>query len=275
MKNKNRQIKTIYYTDERNDEFSGVQKKAVDIGDSFCFVHKNIFWRAAAFFVYRIIMTPFAYIYCKLKFGAKTVGREKLKESRGRGCFLYCNHTLLAGDAFLPNVSMFPKTNYVIVNSDNVATPGTKNFVQMCGAIPVPQSGTAYRSFLDAIEKRVLQKCCVTVYPEAHIWPYYTGIRNFPSTSFRFPVKYDAPVYVSTTTFQAKKHGSTPRVTVFIDGPFYPDMSSPREAAGKLRDTVYSVMCRRSENSTYEAIKYVRKDKSDDKSDVRGQPESI
>lgn len=217
MKKREPQNRTIYYSDEKNDEFSGITKKTVTIGDKFRFVHKSLIWRAAAFFAYRIIMTPFAYLYCKLKFRLRIVGREKLKKY-GEGCFLYCNHTLMAGDAFLPNLVMFPKNNYVIVHPDNISTPGTKNFVLMCGAIPIPQTGTAYRGFLDAIEKRILQKCCVTVYPEAHIWPYYTGIREFPSTSFRFPVKYGAPVFVSTTTFQARKHGKTPKVTVWVDG---------------------------------------------------------
>ena len=69
----------IYYRRE-DEEFSGITKKTIDIDKRFKFLHKNIFWRIAAFIVYRVIMTPFAFIYCKLKFSLKTVGREKLKK---------------------------------------------------------------------------------------------------------------------------------------------------------------------------------------------------
>lgn len=36
------------------------------------------------------------------------------------------------------------------------------------------------RSFLDAIRTRIEEGSFIMVYPEAHIWPYYTGIRDFP-----------------------------------------------------------------------------------------------
>ena len=43
------------------------------------------------------------------------------------------------------------------------------------------------------------------------------------------------PIYVSTSTFQVRKEGKPPKVTVYIDGPFYPDKTvSRREAQAKL-----------------------------------------
>lgn len=253
--------KKVYYS-RSDEEFSGVTKNTIAIDKSFKFLHKNIFWRILAFIVYRVIMTPFAFIYCKLKFSLKAIGTEKLRKFK-KGCMMYANHTLLAGDAFIPNITTFPKKNYVIVNADNVSTPGTKNIVTMCGAIPIPDDIQAYRFFLNAIEKRLLQNACITVYPEAHIWPYYTGVRNFTESSFRYPVKYDVPIFVSTTTFQKKKHGTTPRVTVYIDGPFYAVGSDLRAKARYLRDKAYETLCKRSKNSTYSPIEYIKKEENE------------
>lgn len=251
--------RTYEYSDELKDDFFGVTKETIRIPSDFKYVHTNIFWKACSFVVYSIIMRPFAYVYCKLKFRLKIVGGEKLKAQTG-GYFLFSNHTLAAGDAFIPNIVTFPKKNYVITNADNVSTPGTKNYVLMCGALPLPTELRGLQNYYEALKKYYTDGRTITVYPEAHIWPYYTGIRNFASVSFNYPVKLDSPVYVSTTTFQRRKYTEVPRVTVYIDGPFYPDKDiPPRKAAEKLRDEVYYAMVRRAEMSTYSVNTYVKK----------------
>ena len=48
-------------------------------------------------------------------------------------------------------------------------------------------------------------------------------------------------------------------MTTYIDGPFYPDMSlSLKERRKTLRDEVYAQMCKRSELSDVEVIKYIK-----------------
>ena len=247
--------RVIYYNDELKDDFAGVSKPDIDIAEDFKFINNNIFWRILSFIAYRIIMKPFAFIYCKLKFHLKIVDNTTKKIQRG--CFLYCNHTLLAGDAFIPNVIKFFKKVYVIVNPENIASSGTKNFILMNGAIPIPKAIKPFKNFLKAIEQRILKGGMITLYPEAHIWPYYTGIRHFKSVSFKFPVKFNKPIFVSTTTFQKKKLGKTPKVTVYLEGPFYADKDlSAKENAEKLCEKAYNTMLRNSKNSTYEHIIY-------------------
>lgn len=251
--------KVFYYRNESHDDFAGIRRDTVKIGADFPYLHKNPLWNIAAFIVYRVIMTPFAFLYCKFKFGLRIVGRRALKQSKKQGTFLYSNHTLMAGDAFIPNMVSFPRRTYVVVNADNLSAKGTRNWVQMSGALPIPTEIGGMRTFLGAMEKRVLQGHCIQIYPEAHIWPYYTGIRPFGASSFRYPVRFDSPVYCTTTTFQKKKHGKTPRVTVYVDGPFLPDRNlHPREQEKQLRDAVYETMCRRAQNSTYSPIEYRR-----------------
>ena len=120
--------KVIYYSDELKDEFAGVSRSGYEVPKKYKYVHKNIFWRALAFFVYRVIMTPIAFLYCKIKLKLKIVDRTKKKRKDEGGCFLYANHTLLIGDAFIPSLLMFPKKTYVVVNSENLSTFGDQKF---------------------------------------------------------------------------------------------------------------------------------------------------
>ncbi len=262
----------VYYQDETNEDFSGIVRPPFEIGASYPYRRKNPFWKLASFFVYRICMTPFAFLYSKIKFGYRIVNRKALREAGKSGCFLYGNHTLLAGDAFLPSLVSFPRKTSVVVNADNLAVPLTRGWIQMSGAIPVPTLQSGMRRFLDALEKEMLLGHNVQIYPEAHVWPYYTGIRRFSSGSFRYPIRFDVPVYCTTTTFQKKRFGKTPRVTVYVDGPFYADPSLPdRKKAEQLCDRVYQTMCERAKNSTYTPIRYVKREATDASTDGKGE----
>ena len=253
--------KIIYYGDELHDDFAGITRNTITIDASFPLLHKSSIWNAAAFLVYRVIMTPFAFFYSKLKFGLRIVNKKTLHEVKKQGLFLYGNHTLMAGDAFIPNLISFPRRTHVVVNADNLSQKGTRTWIQMSGALPLPTELSGMRPFLTAMETRIKQGDCVQIYPEAHVWPYYTGIRPFGEAAFRYPVRFDAPVFCTTTTFQKRKWRKTPRVTVFVDGPFYPDPSlRPRDREKDLRDRVYETMCQRAKNSTYSPITYCKKD---------------
>jgi len=114
---------------------------------------------------------------------------------------------------------------------------------------------------MDVIEDRVVnKKQSITIYPEAHIWPYYIGIRNFKAVSFTYPIKFNKPVFCVTNTYQKKNNSSKVKMVSYIDGPFYPDMSlNKKDAQNKLRDIVYEKMVERAKNSNVEVVKYIKK----------------
>lgn len=261
-----------YYRDELHDEFSGIVRKPFPIDGKYKYKRNNPLWKIASILFYRVIMTPFAFFWCKCKFGLRIKNRKAFKEIKKEGCFVYGNHTLMAGDAFIPSLAAFPKRTEVVVSSDNLAVPFTRPFIEMAGAIPVPTDLHASRGFLNTLEKKILLGHSVQIYPEAHIWPYYTGIRRFGSASFRYPIKFGAPVYSTTTTFQ-KRRGKIPRVTVFVDGPFYADpQKPPRVQETELRNLVYETMCRRAkENNTAEPIRYIRQTLPDENTEEASQ----
>ncbi len=256
--------KTVYYSDELRDDFAGVgARPKIEIGEDFKYINKNIFWRAARFAFYRVFMTPFAFLFCKIKFGMKIVGKEKLKPFKKSGLYLYGNHTQIPADGFIPNVITFPQEAHVIVNPDNVALRGTKNLMLMLGAMPTPTNMRGFGAFQKALEERIAEKRAVVVYPEAHIWPYYTGIRPFPSTSFRYPAKDGAPVFSFTVTYRQSKRGK-PRIVTYVDGPFYSESKSVRVREKELRDIVYNTMCSRAytgENHAF--IDYIKTEKEE------------
>ena len=257
-KKKELPIKTVHYRDENNDEFSVSNIKARKIDRSYVYISKNPLWKLARFFAYRIIATPIAFLYSKLVLGQRVKNRKALRGFRNKGYFLYVNHTQQIGDAFLPNVALFPKSVYMIVHPDNVSQKVLGRITPYLGALPTPTTVSAMRNFRNAVEKKVLEGSAVTVYPEAHIWPYYTKIRSFPSTSFTFPVDFDEPVFIMTNTYKKRKLFKKPRVVSYIDGPLYPDLSLPkRERADELRNRVYNIMVERSRLSDCEYIRYL------------------
>ena len=129
----------------------------------------------------------------------------------------------------------------------------------MWGAIPIPNTLCAVKNFNNAIAYRLNQNNPILFYPEAHLWPYYTKIRNFPSTAFKYPVKLNKPVYTFTTTYKYKKRGKKPKVEIYVDGPFYPNTNLPtKDAQQRLRDEAYNTMVKRSGYSNYEYVKYIK-----------------
>lgn len=256
--------KIIYYSDELNDEFSIAKITPKKIDGNYIYVHNSFIKKLTHFFWYRIIATPIAFLYTKIVFRHKIVNKQILNKYKFTGYFMYGNHTQDIADAFIPNMLNFPKDNYVIVHPNNVSIPMLGKITPSLGAIPLPDDMSAYRNFIQAIEKRTTERNCIVIYPEAHIWPYYTKIRPFSDASFAYPVKQKVPVFCFTNTYQKKKHGLL-KIVTYIDGPFFADNKlSPREQRINLRNQVYECMCKRAENSNHTQIQYIKKDNTDD-----------
>ena len=133
------------------------------------------------------------------------------------------------------------------------------------GNIPLGQDNAQNLAMLKCMRQRIGEGACITIYPEAHIWPYYTGIRPFSDASFYYPVMMKAPVFCATTCFQKRRFFKTPRAVTFIDGPFYPQEGLTRAMGAKdLRDKCYEMMCvRAAAHSTYAAYEYRKKESVD------------
>ena len=256
--------KTFYYTDPLRDDFAPVALEPKPLPRGFRFVNKNPLWRVLEFVFYRIVATPVIWLIAKIGFGLRIKNRRALKKLRGTGYYMYGNHTQDMMDAYSPTLVNFPRHAHVVVSPQTVASPALRVPVMLLGGIPVPSDLDGLRSFMKALSYRVGQKRVVMIYPEAHIWPWYTGIRCFPDTSFTYPVKDGVPAVAAVTTYRRRKifKKLPPRLTVTVSEPFYPDASlDERQARRKLRDEVYDFMCREASSAdNFAYYHYAKKD---------------
>lgn len=256
--------KIIYYTDEQHDEFSKAKITPKVIDKNYVYDASSAWKRFTHFFWYRIIATPLALLYTKIVFHHKIIGKKLLKQQKNTGIFLYGNHTQDIGDALIPNIFNLSKYSYTIVHPNNVSMPILGAITPSLGAIPLPDDMEASKNFIRTVNKRIRQRSQVVIYPEAHIWPYYTGIRNFPDDSFHYPVKAGVPSFCFTNTYQKRHFSKKPKIVTYIDGPFYPDPSLPvRQQKKDLRDRIYATMCERAKLSTVVMIEYRKKEQND------------
>ncbi len=253
----NQETKTVYYSDPLHDEFSTAQITPRPIDGSWQYLPKGPWKAFTHFFWYRVVATPLGKAFLALKFHHKMVGREKLPKQGGY--FLFGNHTQEVADALIPTMLAFPKDVYVVVHPNNVSMPFLGRITPSLGALPLPDGLEGSRNFLEALHTRLCQGNALCIYPEAHIWPYYTDIRPFSDASFGYALKENAPVYCFTNTYQ--KRGKGVQIVTYVDGPFLPDNSLPRIQKRKdLRDRVYEAMRARSKLSNVQVIRYVRRD---------------
>lgn len=248
----------IYYKDELNDEFSTAKIEPREIDENYKYEHKNIFWRAFGWLVQNVLSVPIKFIYVKAKFKIKYVGKEKLKLYKKQGYFVYGNHTQSFADTFIITNTIFPKRNFLIVNPENVSMRFLGNIVQMLGAIPIPTKKKAMKNFLESINAKIKKGYSVTIFPEAHIWPYYTKIRPFKDVSFKYPIELNVPAFCVTNTYQSYgKNNDKIQIVTYVDGPFFSNEELPiKERKQDLRNRVYNTMVERSKNSNIEYIEY-------------------
>lgn len=256
--------KIFYYADELHDDFGNTVKTVKPLSPRYAYVRKKPFSKLLSFFLYRVVVRPIAWGYVKIKFRHKFVGKKALAKEKA-GCFLYKNHVLLAGDAFIPNIVGIKKRNYILTGKETGSLRAILPLMRALGNIPLGQSRAQTRSMLKCMRCRIDEGASITVYPEAHIWPYYTGIRPFPKESFYYAVILKAPVFCATTCFQKKRLGKNPRAVTFIDGPFYPQEGMTRaENAEYLRNRCYEAMCARvAAHSNYAVYEYLKKESVD------------
>ena len=265
----------IYYADERSDDFAGNNITAGRITADFPFAPKGLLWRIGEFLAYYAFAIPVvALIWLISGFTIHGRGRicalRRAQRAAGdrRGFFLYANHTHWL-DAFCGPLVCFPQKSHVLVSPDTVSIKGIRTFVQMLGAIPLPSERAALAPFVEAVEGRIEKGRAVMIFPEAHIWPYCSFVRDFKAGSFRYPVKQNVPAVAVCITYTRHKGllkwMKTPKRHVYISEPFLPDETLPApQAKQKLRDEVYEWLKKTAEeHSDYEYVTYVKKDEKE------------
>ena len=259
--------RVFYYTSEEDDPIkTDEQEKEIKVGlpEGYEFIPKNPFVRIYSAALFRGFWI-FGQWYEKGYWGLKIHGREKLKKARGKGYVIYANHTNPFHDVFGPAM-VANRRIFTIISPVNLKIPGIGKFLPMIGGLPLGSTIDEKKAFNEAVDKRLKQKKCLVIYPEAHVWPYATKIRKFPAgdKSFKYAAWNNLPIFTMTTTYHKrkdKKHGDLPRMEVYLDGPFWPDPKlSEEENRAKLAKEAYDSMMKNSKHNTYEYFEYIKKE---------------
>ncbi len=236
-----------YYCDELNDDFAGTKIKKRQLPKDYKFVRTDGGWKFGRFLVYKVFATPLIMLVSSLLTRVKN--KRVMRGYKNGGAFIYGNHTAYLTDAMNPTRIAFPRTADILVNSDAVSIKGVGGLVRMLGGVPVPTDLHGLKNFSADIEEAVKSGHWMAIYPEAHIWPYYTGIRPFGAASFKYPAKCGVPVFAYTTVYRRRKFSRKPKKVVYVDGPFFAEGETLKEKAESLRAQVYEAMCGRAKLS--------------------------
>ncbi len=256
---------TITYYDELNDDFANKIKHVKPLPKRYKIYSKNPFFLLFNFIMYWIIVRPIAFFYMKFRFHYKIRNKKILKNLKHQGYLIFANHTLIMGDAFSLNLVDLRRRNYIVTGEETNSLKKILPLLRSLGLLPVTKDLKRNKELIAAIKYITKKKKnTVTIFPEAHIWPYYTDIRNFRFESFKYAVLLDIPVVTLTNCYSKKKHGKRPKITGYLAGPFYPDKTlNKKDAAIKLRNDAYSSMKENKKYSSYSYYNYVRGNKDE------------
>ncbi len=254
--------RTIYYKDELNDDFSGFNIQLKPLGEGYRYIRSGWLFKIFEFLFYYGVMIPVVYMLQKIYCHQKFANRKLLKQAKKDGCFIVSNHTQVQSDSYIGPLATWPKKCFIISNPDVLSIRGLRLGMQAYGVIPLGSNLEEKKAFLHCVETRMAEGKAVIVYPEAHVWPYYTGIRPFDYQPFVYLSKQKKPMFVLTNCYQKRRFWKRPQIVTYADGPFYPRQDlSGIEAAKELRDIAYETMCNRArEHSTCEYIQYIKEE---------------
>ena len=250
--------KGVRYYDSFDNDFESAVKAPEDFKENYLYLKKKPVFRFASFVLHNLIGPPVAFFYSRVLLRERVIGKKKLKIKGGM--ILYANHTEPVGDALCPHTYVFPRMAYTVVSPDNFALPGLGKIIGYLGAVPTPCDVKMARAFSECLKTRLDCGSAVVVFPEAHVWQYYTGIRPMDKGAFVFPDKFSVPAFAVTRVYKRSRFFGFRRL-IYVDGPFYADKSLSRAmSCEKLMDEVRSAMLKRAAESDIEIIKYLRED---------------
>ena len=90
--------RVFYYEDETVDPVKTKEQEQkgprIPLDEGYVFIHKNPFYRVAAWCLYYLIFYPFVLWYLKFYLHGKIIGRKNFKKvSKNQAYVIYPNHT--------------------------------------------------------------------------------------------------------------------------------------------------------------------------------------
>lgn len=249
-------MKKIYYYDDYNTDVIKSKDQEFELNDNYKWIHKNIFYIIFSYLLYWIFFV-ISFFYIKFILHVSIKNRSVL--SKRSNYYLFINHTQMIGDAFMPPFITRFKRPFFVVNKANLGIPFLGKLLPMLGALVIPSGIHDMIKFRKSL-KYYGKKHPIVVYPEAHVWPYYTDIRPFNDGAFQLAIEDEKDVFCATVTYQKSKWFKKPKVIIYVDGPFEVDKtSSKKEQVNLLKNDVRNKMIERSKLSNVKYVIYKKK----------------
>ena len=258
-----KKTKTIYWSDELNDDFDKVGLSRPELPKNYKYKRQNPFYIFFTAILYYVIAIPILFLSAFFV-GMKTKGRRNYRLVKKEGCFIYSNHVSLWDPIKLQTFAFPGKRINIIGYSDALSIPVANHIIKALGYLPLPLQNDFdnMKRLDDALSYYVNKKHqSVIIYPEAHIWPYYTEIRNFKNGSFSYPAKNLKPVLPVVTLWKKRIFGKKPKQLIKVGTPIYPDPNkSLIENRDYLRNECYEQMKKLAASEAQVSyIKYIYK----------------
>lgn len=247
-------MKEIRYYESFTDDFTQSANQAFTLPPDYQWIPDGVGARVKSGVIYTLALI-FGGLYCRIWLGLR-IKNKKVLRGRGGSFFLFGNHTQPVGDVFLPALCAFPRRIYTLAAPANYGIPVIGKLLPHLGALPVVDSVDGMKKLTRAMEIRLSGGHPIVIYPEAHVWEYCSFIRPFPPTAMKYPVKFGAPAFSMTVTYQKTRFRKRPQAVIYLDGPFYGKGDTPRERALDLHAKLTAVMNDRAKESNSDYIVY-------------------
>lgn len=215
-------MKTTFFYDEQNDDFFSGKNYDGIIDHKYKYISTHILKQAFDFVLYYFVAFPILWAFLRIC-GVQIKDKKNIKALKSQGFFVFGNHTNPI-DAFVVQVAItFPKRTYIVCQSNTQKIPFLKHLTKSLGALPIGQTFLAQKNFDKATKHVLAKKSAIVVFPEAHIWPHYTGVRPLNFSSFKLASKNKMPIVPIAVTYRKSRFSPRPKTTIFVGTPVFFD----------------------------------------------------
>ena len=247
-----KKTKIIYWSDELNDDFDEVGLERPPVPENYRYLRR---FHVLGWIFYYLIAKPWLGLYC-IFHGIKVKGKENLKKLKHTGYFIYSNHVAISDVFKFAAYAVPTKRVNIIGYSDTLSMKFVGALVKYLGYLPIPNDIENMKKLKEAVKVLTDKKEIVLIYPEAHIWPYYTKIRNFKDVSFTYPAEFNKPILPAVTIWRGKE-GKKPKQTIIFGKPIYPNPElTPLENKKFLHEQCLLQM--KEISSKYPQVEYIK-----------------
>ncbi len=195
----------------------------------------------------RTLLRSLAPSAIRIGYGARVVGKENLKELKGKGAISLCNHISPLDVLFVRGATGHYRSYQTVAPFNNKDGLGGA-IINHGGVLPFSSNLAAMQNFNDEVQRLLDNGKFVNFYPEQSMWNSYQQPRPMKSGAFHYAVKFNVPVVPIFCTFKRTKNCGIRKLRINVLKPVYPDQSLPK----KLREAKMLEAAEREWRECYE-----------------------